>query len=905
MKKTKAVKKNEAAEAVVTPPTAAERRRAWLKLLAVFAFVWIYTELCLHLLVFGAFSKRIVYPILFGLGAACGCSFLCVGLPRKGQRVVGTLLTALTVFWAEVQYVYQAIFGAMLPLANLTLGGNVKKFRSQLFYSMGENVLQILALLVPLLVWIALLVIKRARFAKIRGGLRQVLASLGAGLLCCVLIFGLMFLNRDAISSVYDQFNAPETTTTTSYRNVGMVGTTLSELRFRFFPKDSRNVLKTDAPWPTEKPDPGKWNVQDVDFRIRAEATENEQIRTLDHYFANAEPTPKNQYTGLLKGYNVVVVCAESWSPLVISKELTPTLYKLSNEGFVFKNFYGCFNSVTTNGEYTTCMGLLPDLTRTKTDSSFDAAIGHYLPYCLGNALKPLGYETLAYHNYIGEFYNRYLTHANMGYTFKSTSDGLEKITVQWPASDLEMMQISAEDFADLDKPFHAYYMTFSGHYQYNWKNAMSAKNQHRVTHLPYSETVQAYIACNLELEDAMKALMDRLEAAGKLDKTLIVLTNDHYPYGLKANQYSELAGEEIDTTFEKYRNSFICWTSALEEPVIVDDYCCTADILPTVLNLLGVEYDSRMLAGKDVLSDTDHIAILETGSFLTEGFRFDNDTGEVYVHEGFEQPTGPEVRRLRKLVSERMEFSREILNLDYYAHAFGVQNSGENSSFRFEDVTRIYDQSAVIWAVNHGYMDPASETVFGSKWYCSLGECLDAWHRIEGRPAASADALPAGYAEQRNDPDRLSRKPQDELEPERVPFDESYPYYDAVCWGFASGLIREGDRTIGHDDPVSYLDMSLMIGRLCEMNGVKPEIRSISDEETELTAAERLAAAREIAPDLTEEELTDVIWVHDEEIIYLDKDAMEQIKQARIELTRVRVCYYLFRTCTYELDRN
>ena len=899
------MKQTKPAESARVKPAAAQRRGAWLRLLAVFAFVWIYTELCLHVLIFGAISKRIIYPVLFGLAAACGCSALCVGLPRNGQRILGTLLVVLAVLWAEVQYMYQAIFGALLPLANLTLGGNVEKFKSQLFFSMGQNVLQILALLVPLPVWILLLCLKRAKVARVRGGGRQVLLSLAAGLLCCLLVFGVMFLSRDAVASVYDQFNSPETTTTISYRNVGMVGTTLSELRFRFFPKDSRAVLKTDAPWPAEKPDPALWNVEDLDFRIRAEATEDEQLQTLDRYFANTEPTPKNQYTGLLKDFNVIVVCAESWSSRMLSPELTPTLYKLSNEGFVFKNFYGCFNSVTTNGEYATCMGLLPDLSRTKTDSSFDAAIGHYLPFCLGNALKEQGYETLAYHNYIGEFYNRYLTHPNMGYTFKSTSDGLEKITTQWPASDLEMMQISAEDFSDLEQPFHAYYMTFSGHYQYNWKNAMSAKNQSRVMDLPYSDTVKAYIACNLELEDAMKALMDRLEAAGKLDHTLIVLTNDHYPYGLSAEEYSELAGEDVDTSFEKFHNSFICWTSALKEPVVVEDYCCTVDILPTVLNLLGVEYDSRLLAGRDVLSDTEHVAILETGSFLTKGFRFDNETGEVLVHQGSEAPSGPEVRRLRSLVSQRMEFSREILNLDYYAHAFGVQSPGKNNSFRFEDITRIYDQSAVIWAVNHSFMDPVSETVFGGKWYCSLGECLDSWYRIEGSPAVSPDALPAGYAARQNDPARLAQQPESELAPQRVPFDESYPYYDAICWGFASGVIREGDRTTGHDDPVSYLDMSLMIGRLCELNGVKPEIRSYADEEVEKRPEERLAEARELAPDLTEEELRYVIWVHDEEIIFLDQDAMEQLRQVSAPLTRVRVCFYLFRTCTYELDRN
>ena len=112
--------------------------------------------------------------------------------------------------------------------------------------------------------------------------------------------------------------------------------------------------------------------------------------------------------------------------------------------------------------------------------------------------------------------------------------------------------------------------MTFSGHYQYNWDNAMSAKNHDAVKDLPYSEPVKAYIACNLELENALTYLMQRLEQAGVADKTCIVLTNDHYPYGLTEDEYNELAGREMDLTFEKYRNSFICYVPGLSENIRV-----------------------------------------------------------------------------------------------------------------------------------------------------------------------------------------------------------------------------------------------------------------------------------------------------------------------------------------------
>ena len=182
--------------------------------------------------------------------------------------------------------------------------------------------------------------------------------------------------------------------------------------------------------------------------------------------------------------------------------------------------------------------GLFPDLTRSKSTASFYASQKNYLPFCLGNEMQARGALTYAYHNYTGEYYSRNVTHPNIGYTFKSATDGLD-IALSWPSSDLEMMQQSVADYVQAETPFCAYYMTFSGHYQYNWDNPMSAKNRAVTDGLPYSDPVKAYIACNQELERGLEFLLQALEDAGVADKTVIVLTNDHYPYGLNEQQYN------------------------------------------------------------------------------------------------------------------------------------------------------------------------------------------------------------------------------------------------------------------------------------------------------------------------------------------------------------------------------
>jgi hypothetical protein len=550
-------------------------------------------------------------------------------------------------------------------------------------------------------------------------------------------------------------------------------------------------------------------------------------------------------------------------------------------------------------------MGLYPDLSRNKFNASFALSAQNYVPFCVGNVFREKGYHTMAFHNYYGDYFSRDLSHPNMGFDCYFADAGME-FTTDWPSSDLEMIEASIDDYIDSEGPFHAYYMTFSGHYQYNWHNAMSAKNRDRVQGLDNIETVKAYIACNLELEDAMAYLLDRLEQAGKLDKTLIVLTNDHYPYGLKAKEYNDLAGEKIDTHFEKYHNCFICYTASMEEPVVVDDYCCTADILPTVLNLLGVEYDSRLLAGTDVLSDAPHVALLETGSFLTKDFRYDADSGEITPHAEGTEISGEELDRWSALVNMKLDISREILNNDYYAHVFSQSGKDQQITENkvFDDIDEIFAQSSAAWVVERGFMDPITDRIFGAEQFVTLGEALEGWYRIAGSPETSPDFLPEGYAEARNDPARLAETPEDLRLPVPVAFDETYPYYDAVCWAFETGMLRPDDRITGHDDPIQYFTAAIQIYRFCLLNGIEidPPAIVVNKKGKEY---DRLAEVREKVPDVTEEEIIASAWAQDEHIINMNNRLYKQIQESMQWLPRGRIVSYFFRTCTYELGMN
>ena len=865
-----------AAEAAV--PMSHGLWNTWRKNLLLFCLTGVYVELCLHLCVFGSMDRYAGYPVLFGLLGGALCTLVVSSLPKVLRQITGVLLVAAQVLLAEVQLVYHCIFGDFMPVSQIGMGGNVVvNFNSQLLYGIRQNLLKILLLLLPLIAVILCLILRRAQALKLRLRWKQALASFAVLLALLLTVTGLMYVGRDNAFSVYRTFTNVNTSTDSSYKKIGMLATTAQELRYMLFSGSGSIMITPSSLNISDVPrtySSNSYNViESIDFTALADSTDSDILKATDEYLSNATPTRKNNYTGLLKDYNLITICAESFCPWFISEELTPTLYKLSHTGILFENYYGTFQSVTTNGEYTMCMGLYPDMSRTKTDSSFNVAGTNYLPFCLGNALKGMGYQAWAYHDYIGDFYNRNITHANMGYTFKAADSGLA-MKIDWPSSDLEMMEASVDDYINSGEPFHAYYMTFSGHYQYNWDNAMSAKNRDAVKDLPYSEPVKAYIACNLELEYALEYLMQRLEEAGVADKTCIALTNDHYPYGLTEDEYNELAGQTLDTTFEKYRNSFICYVPGLSENIVVDEYCSTADILPTLLNLFGVDYDSRLLAGTDVLSSGLHVAVLSDKSFLTKAFRYDAGTETVIPADENTTVSGKLAEAYRLYVDSRFQLSGNILNSDYYAHVFSKESSGGTlaDTVVFTDIKSIFNQASVLYMYRKGYVEPEAPDTFGGKATARLGEFVDVLYRIAGRPETDNTALPADY--------------------ENEEFNATHPYYNAVCWAYQTRLLRQNDPNAEYDDKVDYQTACVLIRRYAIMAGVDTGV-----DQTQLRQLLR------DNPDLNREAAKAMLWCDEKDITTRDSNLDELLASAGTRISRYQMTSFLFYLCTYELD--
>lgn len=411
-----------------------------------------------------------------------------------------------------------------------------------------------------------------------------------------------------------------------------------------------------------ERKDETKYNVLDIDFDKLLADDADDTIHQMDMYFKNRKADAQNEYTGLFEGKNLIYITAESFASFAADPEITPTLYRMVHEGFYFTNFYTPYWEVsTTDGEYVNCLGLIP---KSGTYSLKDS-VKNYLPFALGNQFRKSGYKTMAFHNYLGSYYDRNLTHPHLGYQFVSMGDGYRK-TDKWPDSDLEMMQETIKDYIDEDK-FHVYYMTISGHLPYNfWANAMAIKNKDLVEDLPYTdEAVKAFFACNIELDRALAFLLEELNKRGKAEDTVIVLAADHYPYGLELAQHRMLMKSHVDVTFELYRNSLILFNPS-QEARQVDKICSNMDIVPTLSNLFGLEYDSRLLMGHDIFSDTPPFVVLKSANVITDKYKYRSDTNTAVTLDG-QSVSEEEAVKIRKQLQDEVYYSSLILDKDYY----------------------------------------------------------------------------------------------------------------------------------------------------------------------------------------------------------------------------------------------
>lgn len=730
---------------------AAPAKRNVHPIILFFPAVILYHELLLRLFdseYTAFFSPDLLRIALFSLAAGAAIQLVLDLIPGKSvSRVLGFLLLLAGTVLVCIERGCRAMFGVYFgPTTITSMAGDV--LGGGFGDTVGSVVLEILPFVLLSLLPLVLYLHVQRRLIPRRG--LPVWPRIG--LLACAIaahVLGVLLCIQPAVRPLYTY----EFTANTAIPAVGMITAMRLDIQYALFgmpereagsfveepppvfpnpleaptptatatpvptatPKPIATAAPSEAPdhtpeptteptpEPTPEPSPTAYpyNVLDLDFEALAAQEKDKTVQDMHTYFGSLSPSQQNQYTGMFQGKNLIFITAEAFSPYCISEALTPTLYRLSHEGFVFQNYYQPdWTMSTVGGEFANCTGVIP--VWINGGWTVNAAIQgkNAEPFTLGNQFKALGYSVPAWHDHLYTYYNRnkYLT--LFGYDYKGTQGGGLTIPSEdlWPASDYDMMAATADSYIDAyvttGQPFHAYYMTVSGHAGYTFGgNNMSARNREaaKAAYPDASEVVQAYIACNLELEKAMAYLVERLEAAGIADDTLIVLTADHYPYwmtrhpgyGGDADYYNELTGLNDSELFtSRYRNTLIMWSAAIEEPIVIEDPCYSCDIVPTISNLFALPYDSRLFSGRDILATNFDPAQYSScmplvifasnhgqgNSWITAAGTYEAYTRTFTPNEGI-TVADDYVSKVNRLVAGKINYAKLIVTKDYYAH--------------------------------------------------------------------------------------------------------------------------------------------------------------------------------------------------------------------------------------------
>lgn len=371
---------------------------------------------------------------------------------------------------------------------------------------------------------------------------------------------------------------------------------------------------------------------------IKAKKTTNEEDLTfLEEEYNKEETKETNKYTEKYKDNNLIIVQLEGIDNWLITEEDTPTLYKMMNNSINFTNHYSYYNGggSTFNSEFAVNTGFITPLSYTQNAYTFNK---NTFPYSLAHLFKNEEYTVNAFHMNTSEYYSRGANYKNWGYdnyyglvdlgTYKDDSYVLDR--------ELILNETFKEKMFENEK-FVNYIITYTNHMPFTTEKGNCRKllkldylSENNLEELPkdyvYPEMTEESCARRQakETDYMMELLLNELTERNLLDNTTIVVFTDHYLYTLSdqtiLDKYKETDNNLINHT------PFFIWHNNKDKKTI-KEVTSQLNVLPTVLNLYGIDHNSNYYIGTDALDNNYHGSV-----FFSDYSWYD---GSIYVDGG------------------------------------------------------------------------------------------------------------------------------------------------------------------------------------------------------------------------------------------------------------------------------
>lgn len=563
----------------------------------------------------GFVSVKSFSPLAFSLSYVIILLLLCLIFNKK-SKVIYVVLTILANIYFVAQIVHFQILGNVFSLVSLFSVGEANDYLSYAITYINAKVL--IVVLLSLVAMITVLVLTKGKDLLDTTCKKKKLIAI---LIIFVLfrVSAIYKLGKPKSETAWDAWKVPRNV----YNNYGnknrsMMTSGLYEYIFRDIYLYTKNHF----------------------FR-----NDKKLIAEIDDYLNNLNITiEKNEYTGVFKDKNLIVIMLESIDNWLVTEETMPTLYNLSNEGLNFTNRYAPFfgSGMTINSEFASITGLYAV---TNDKAIYNYSYNNY-DYSLPSLFKKNSYVVNSMHMNSGAFYNRHDFHVGLGFDEHyplydmGFNDHFDHDTVIAKNDNSYKLIVN-------DNKFFTFITTYSAHVPYS--------NNPMCEELMPKDSDHSEMTClktlAKETDDFIKLLMERLYDDGYLDNTVFVFFADHYSYGY--SDIYNLKGTEDSNLIQK--TPLIIWSNDIEHKDI-DTITDTADIPTTLFNMFGITYNPKLYMGTDIFSK-EH-----------EKFVYFNDyswyDGKNYSKEVADSEY---VKKISEKVNQKININQKIIASDFY----------------------------------------------------------------------------------------------------------------------------------------------------------------------------------------------------------------------------------------------
>lgn len=389
-------------------------------------------------------------------------------------------------------------------------------------------------------------------------------------------------------------------------------------------------------------------------------------FKKLNNYYISQEITDKNEFTGFFKDKNLIVIMMESTNNILINEEYFPNVYKLYSEGWAWDNAYSPRNSCSTGNNEMSGMTSLYTINNSCTANNYKKNV---YPGAIFNLFNNKGYKTTSFHNYTDQYYARTVYHPNMGsghfYGVQELGIPYSNVYQEWP-SDVELVEKVLSITEEQDK-FMTWITSVSAHQPYTQSSELGDKHLDLFKDTNYNISLKRYLSKLKEFDLAIGTLLDGLEKQGKLDDTVILLYADHYPYGLTSSTLNSYFDYNVTSRYETDRTPFIIYNTQMQ-PQKHSEYTSYINIVPTIANLFDLDYDPRLYAGKDILSENyDNRVVFSDGSWQDERAFYSASSGKITYFEPNKDYTVEELKNINATIKNRISMSNLAIKVDYF----------------------------------------------------------------------------------------------------------------------------------------------------------------------------------------------------------------------------------------------